>query len=297
MSNFAKEFFYAAGLRSVPSVIATISAALSVIQLAKYGWHFGIAAPIQAIFDIYNELLSVIFEILRPLINIAIQALSSLFQLQIDPAEHWQHLFMLTMILLVRVSTYFYGVEKNSTSAFVTCDAVIVAFLGSLAAGSIPLDSTNYTYSVLVGTIPIISILIFYVLQDSWRATFERLGPDAPEHHRDKTWIEYFMYQFRVRLLQAVVGVVATMIVFTSEYMRIVLVSGLLVIPLYIAGCAIHAFFLGARDASARRKSGESWGEAFWRMGNARIGAAVVGVYLWCVILLVSNAGLRSFGL
>ncbi len=296
MRDFLIRFTAAAGITRGSNAAAAVVAALSLIQLLRYGWNFGLSVPLEAILRTYNEILNTIFDILKPLLTPLFAFLSGLLSVSIDPGDHWRHIFVLLSILLMRFATYMWRSSQLSTTLFSFLIAILVGFAGSVASGSVREDPNYYMNSFGIAAAPVLSVFLYYFLVNLWRGSFERGGPNVPDVYKNQTWSDYMQRQMRPVFHRLVAGLIVASVIFIFSDVRHILASGILFLPFYIFGIALHGFGLGVVDTRHRRKKDETWSEAFWKTGNAQLGAAVIGVYVWCITLLIFDAGLQLAG-
>ena len=101
MLEFVKGFAAAAGITRSLNSAAALLAAVSMLQLVRYGWNFGLSAPLYAILKTYDETVAAVFELITPLLTPVFNFLSSVLSVPVDPGDHWRHIFVLLSILLM----------------------------------------------------------------------------------------------------------------------------------------------------------------------------------------------------
>ena len=187
--------------------------------------------------------------------------------------------------------------RRMSTTLVSFVAAVFSGFLGALGAGSISSIPESHYNSLGIAVMPILSAFFYYSIVNLWRASAERGGPNVPYIYKNQTWNDYMYRQMQPVWLRLITGVTVATFLLLPIDVRIALAAGVLFLPIYIFGIALHGFALAVRDTNARIRPGESWVKTFWATGNAQLGASIFGVYIWCFVLLAPNAGFQLAGM
>ncbi len=273
--------------------IARLLGACSAIAIFRYGLNSGLGSAFQLLLEYYDRVVGLVLGWATPYIESGLARFG--WNLSLYP--QWKHILVLMCIYFLRNSLISYGAKDRGIGHFELVWGVTVALVASIAAGTIPLTSEDRIAQFLIAAIPVGGIWAYEIGDVAWRATFYRERAARIYHRPTPTWWAYFEGGLRGTTIRTLIGIVLLAVGLQVPAVQKLRVPGLVLLSSLVFIQALNFLRMGLHDAKRIRQPDESWRSAYWRTGVAKVGAAMLGVFLWVGVILISSAGLRFVGL
>jgi hypothetical protein len=172
-----------------------------------------------------------------------------------------------------------------------------VALVASVGAGTVAPTQNDEWASFLIAGIPIAGVLTYDVGDGVVSATFFRPGILREFHREVETWSHYVNERMFFASRRALIGFLILLVGLQLPFVQQLPSPGLAILGVLIVAVALDRLRVGAVNAREIRENGERWLSAFWRTGNASLGATMLGVFVGAALFFLLNAGLSRFGL
>jgi hypothetical protein len=271
--------------------------AMSVLTLIRHGFSYGFGTTLLLVLEYYNKVVAATIGRLHPIVAEWLAGLSSYWGWHVVLYPHWRHIFILMGIYFFRDAGTDFGAGIPVTGVFRLLLGFTIAFVCAVSVGTIPLSNGSLLSPFLIAAIPVLGTYAYDVIDSIWGSTFLR-ERWALLHHRPKlTWWNDFRDDLISDTRRTVIGLVLLIAILQVPIIQHAVSPGLSALAVLVVLFVFYWLWLGASYVSETRNEGEPWLNAFWRSGEAKLGAAMFGVFLWGGAFIVINTGLSLIGL
>jgi hypothetical protein len=277
--------------------LGRILATLSALSLVQHGFTVGIAGTLRILLEYYDALVGALLGWAQPYIENLVQRLTAPMHWDLKVLPHWKHIFVLLTAYFFRSAAINWAYGYRGAARFCAVWGALVALTASVAAGTIGLAGSVPRKNLAMVAIPVAGIFVFDMAKQLWNATFIREQAARVYGREMWTWWEFFRPNLLLVLSQTVASLAIAWGVLQVPVVRQLPSPGLAALALLILGLALYRIGIGASEVKGLRKHGEAWSAAFWRTNSAGVGASLLGLTFWVTVFLLTNAGLRFYGL
>lgn len=270
--------------------------ALSIASLIQYGFDFNIGSTFRTVLEGYDSFIGVFAEWLDPAIRTILAWLNERFGWQLELHAYWKHIFVLMGIYFLRDATNSFKTGYPISGVFRSIWAVLNVLIASVYAGTISIGSGDVWANFQIAAIPTLAVFTYGIGTGLWYATFERIPDAVAGDAVARTWKNQVYIKFLGDLQQLVAGVILIGAGLQVPQIRALPSPGLTLLGGLIIILAIYLLWASKGIADHSRHWVVTWSQSYWRQGSARIGATILGVMFWDVILYSINAVLVQFG-
>jgi len=281
-----KQLIWPSGLESK---IGRFIGACSAFALFHYSLKFGLGSIFQLLLEYYDRVVGLFLGWAKPYIESGLACVG--WSLSLYP--QWKHILVIMCIYFLRNALNSYRADDRGIGHFELVWGFTVALVASVAAGTLPLTSEDQIANFLIAAIPIGGIWAYEIGDVAWRATFYRERAARIYHRPTPTWWAYFEGGLRGTTVRTLIGIVLLAVGLQVPALQRLPAPGLVLLAALVFAQALNFLRMGISDAERLRTPGESWSSAYWRTGVAKLGAAMLSVFFWAGILLLSSAGQR----
>lgn len=269
--------------------LGSVFAALAIVALLREGFDLGLAAPLVAILNVYEQLTGAVFDPIATLIK----SLGNWLGFKIELFSHWKHVFLL-------MSLYFFaGVRVEILSGKQWVGIVVRVVLGfclalatSVLLGVNPLTTTDSLANFFAAAIPALATFLNDLALRGWRVCFQYSRISGWFNRVPPSRFEYFMQGARGILLRTIVCLAVIIVgLYLSSVIRFGS-PGLVLLGFVILVHALNLIFLGVREIEWRRQEGDTVTAAFLRSRATLIGLQMFSVVFDTFLFVAVSAGL-----
>lgn len=282
---------------SVLTWLGVFVGALSVFSLFQYGFNYGLGPTLARMLEYYDRLISIPASWVEPQINAGLTLLSSMMDWHLELFPHWKHIFVLLSIYFFRMAAHGFHLGLLGTGIFRALWGLLVALTIGISAGIVEANRSNLEAAFLIAAVPILGVFIFELGFNLWNAIVLRSRTAHIRRLPVTSWWSEFSRCSVLDLWRNSVALILLWIGLQVPIVQDLPSPGLAMLGGLIVALGFYWIWSGTRMANSIRNEGEHWRTAFWRTGNPRIGAAMLGVFVLMGIFLLLNAGLDIFGL
>lgn len=281
----------------VASAIGIVLASLSLVTLTRLAIDIGLSAPIHAMLEYYDTLVTSAFAWADPIAKITVNYFSNLFRLRLNIDPAWKHILVLLWLYFSADARANWGLGRAGFSIFTIVWGVFVGFLGSIAAGTTAL--TEPQLDLLAVFFPVASLVLFEMGRSTWSAIFKMPPPSKRGQGMGRAEIFcYLMMKFPISIV-----IVGTLVFLTSKYglsnqlTSLTNSQNLTVLALFVLTLLLLFLGRGIWQSFTDRAEAETWRERFARSGSARVGILMLITVMGALAVIIGNAGLSALGL
>ena len=269
-------------------------AALSVLGLINLAFDAGLGPVYQTLLRYYENLVGALIGWSQPWIEAGLRHLGWTLQLHL----HWKHIVVVLGIYFWRNASISYAAGDRSIGIFEFVWGLIVALCAGVLAGIIPLEPGNILENVLISTIPVVGVFVYEIGDVVRRSTLAYRQRAARIYMRPvPIWWQFVSGGLRGSLVRTSFGILLLVAgCMLLQFMQVA-APGLVMLAILAIVQAISFLAMGVRDVRSIRKPDEPWSSAYGRSGVAKVGAAMLSVFLYLGFYLITNAGLGFYGL
>ena len=290
MRETVKELLWPAG---VLAKLGRALAVLSALALVRHGFSEGFGPVYRILLDYYDKLVGALLGWAEPLVESGLGYVG--WKVMLYP--HWKHIVVFMGIYFWRNAFISYRAGDRFIGGFEMVWGLAIAMAASIMAGTIPLAIADTASNFLVGAVPLTSVFVYEAGDAAWRATFYRERAAQIYHRPIPPWWGYFIGGVSGSLRRTVMGIILLWGGVNLPVIRQLPSPGLATLAILVMIQAVNFLRMGVADADRIRVPGEPRLAAYWRTGVAKLGAAMLSVFLWLAIFLLTNAGLSFYGL
>lgn len=274
-----------------------IIGAIGVIVLISHAFDVGFGPTFMSLEEYYSHLLNVTLGRAEPFLRTGLVELKRMIGWHLTLYPHWKYIFVLMEIYFFRDAGTDYVSKLWATGTFRLIWGATVASVSAVAIGVIPLSHGERAADYLIGGIPILGAFAYDVGDSLWGSTFLRTRWAVAHHIEKLAWWADFREDILSDAGRTLIGLGLLWLGLQIPFVQRLGSPGLAVLACLIVLLALYWIWLGASYVKETREEGESWSNAFWRSGEVELGVAMLGVFSWGGMLIVTNEGLSLFGL
>lgn len=280
--------------------LARLVGAASLLAILHKAYELGIGPAILTLIAYYDRLVDMLVgSWADPVARWLLENLRALLDWHLQLHGHWRHVFVLMCLYFVRNGLRITVGGLLATGAVLTTLGVGSALAFSLLAGCVdPAGPRDFWANLLIGLSPVGAFLVYEIGLILWLGTFRRAHEDrASGHAETRSWAVYvtelLLHVFRQCLVASLIVAVAVLVFGLIG----VEMPGLAAIGVLALVMALHWLQMGAGWANHRGGSGEDWRDAFLSEPATKVGMGILSVMFWVLVLVLTNAGLSTYGL
>lgn len=277
--------------------LGIVAGALSVVSLTVLALDVGLGPTALRVFDFYEKFTSAAFGWTEPYIREFLAGLRAYVPWELQLYPHWKHTFVLIGIYFFREAVTIYRSHFYARASFHGAFGATVAAATSIAAGTVHPTQGDASAQFLIAGIPILGVLAYDLGDGLAAATWFRKRIARELGREPESWSEYVNERLFNASRRALIGLIILMIALQIPFVQRLQSPGLAVLGVLIVALALDRLRVGAVNANAIQDEGERWLNAFWRTGNAKLGATMLGVFLGAAAFFIFNAGLAPLGM
>lgn len=269
-------------------------AALSVLALYNLAVNAGPGPVFQTLLRYYENLVHALIGWSQPWIETGLHYLGWTLQLHL----HWKHIVVVLGIYFWRNALVSYAAGDRAIGIFELVWGLGVALTAGVLGGAVPLESGNFLDNVLIAAIPVVSVFLYEAGDVARRSTLAYRQRAARIYMRPvPTWWQFVSGGLRGSLRRTSVGILLLLAGCAFLQSMQVHAPGLAMLAILAIIQTMTFLAMGVRDVRSIRKAGEAWSSAYRRSGVAKVGAAMLSVFMYLGFYLLTNAGLGFYGL
>lgn len=276
--------------------IATTS--LALLKLAEQGFNVDLVPTLQAMADYWENLTSIPAAWIEPYVAPLVAWLGALTGLDLHLLPHWKHVFFLVALIVLRDAGVYAKISLWPMSAVCLLVGLPLAMLAGIAAGLVPLDSTDPARVAILAGVPVGAFAVHHFIERTIVAAHfreqESAAIELPTPKREEVVTAALSNAGSFLSL----GAVATGLVLVSE--RAVQDGrlddawrsgspGLLALMLFVLMFGFIAMSGGADEANRIRRPGETLAHARWRSGGYSWGLSILATLIGLALFLLLN--------
>lgn len=290
MLEAVSEFLWPSG---VLAKLGRALGALSALALINHVFSDGSGPVYRLLLDYYDKLVSALIGWAKPWVESGLAHVG--WRAALYP--HWKHIVVFMGIYFWRNAFISYRAGDRFVGGFEMGWGLTIAMAASIAAGGVPLVSADVAANFLIAAAPITGVFVYESGDIAWRAIFYRERAARIYHRPIPTWWGYFAGGVRGSFKRTCMGIILLWGGLHLPVIQRLAAPGLAMLAILVVIQALNFLWMGVPDVDRLRAPGESWGAAYWRSGVAKLGAAMLSVFFWLGVLLLTNAGLSLYGL
>ena len=263
-------------------------AALSTIAILREAFLYGFSVPISLLIDFYGSLTGVLFGWMAPYILQIGNAISNVFGITFFLGDHWKDIFLILALYYMRDVANFVRAKDVVAVLLSLVFGVGFALASSVAMSSIDIDSNSYSDNLLGCLYPLWGLALYRTIRGVWASVKYRESGD-------------YFHDLKMRLrsyyTEILIGIALASHILLNNVMLNARASFLTVTAILIFNFAIWNIYKGWIGSRNVQSTKESRINDFWGHGNTRLGVDIILVYVFTVVFIISNAGLKLIGL
>lgn len=276
--------------------LGRLSAVLSVVALIKYALDFGVARTLVILIEWYDRFVKAALSWLKPLATSVAELIAAWLALPLNLHEHWNHVFVLLWVYFFRDGATKYSYGYRSAGVFAMVWGALVAFATAIATGLIPIKDSGAQNQYFMAVAPVFGVLAYEIPKQLWDATFTRDRVARIYQTEVMSWWDYARPNLFLNAFQFFGGfTIGVLFVFTAQ--SNIRSPGLAAVAVLLVLVALYRAGVAASEVRELRREGDSWLFTFNRTSGAGVAVSVIGLLLWILIFLTTNAGLQFYGL
>lgn len=282
-------------------LLGRVVGALSILALLKHGIDFDFGQTFHAILLYYDALAGVLVGWAQPFIE---RWAHDWFAWQLALYPHWKHIFILVGVYFFRnASNYFSGNSSTehrakfySAGIFLLVWGFLCALAVSIGSGLVAPADGDWQAQFQIAAVPVIGAFVFTLGRRVWHATFLRgIDGEWPRGSAPNWWQAVWdtIYRAGIRTLVGLALLIGGLQISSIGSLPS---AGLALLVFLVLLLAAYWFWLGIARVKVNQKPGEGWRDTYWRLSSTKLGAAMLGVFFWAGVFLLTNAGLGLLG-
>lgn len=296
MRRFLRKVVFPSG---VVGIVRSIVAIFALLALIEHNTKHGFGPTLQLLVDRYVAAVDTLLEPLRPLVDWIVEIANGLLRIEMM-VDHslWRHVFVLVGIYLVSYAQNAFREGLIPLGIFEGTLGISVAFVTSLIVAVIPVSGYDLVLNLLVALTPICGIIGARIISSLiWYRTFGEFHEQRPGAPSRRAWSEVIgpVAHFELLLLLFILVFSPTLLLLTP--VQSAQSPGLVVLLLSILIYALSRLWYARIVAQQIRLEEESISDAFWRTGQATVGAIVLNIFLWTAAIVAADSGKELIGL
>jgi hypothetical protein len=264
--------------------------ALALSALIVHGFGIAVGAPFGGLLDTYELISQAVFGKFEPVTEHALTIVQRHLGRQLHLYPHWKHVFLLLWLYFLADLRSAIEQSKWLIAFILFLWGTLVAVIGSIGAGTVPLDgdAPQSAHTVLVA-FPVAAVTLHQI---AW-CLLEAIGSRTPGESASRRFIMFLREEV---LPIALGGLVAIALCYYAPRVPLLAQSSDPGVALLIASLVTLAVFhlwRGGVYAALDRHPSENWWRTVSRTGSARLATFMLSTLAGSTLIFAADAAMK----
>ncbi len=293
---------------NIPSLVGKPVAVLSILALSQQVYDVGLHQVLQSLIETFGSFLTIGFRPIEPLISYVLSPFTGIGIVFNPDNPVWRHVVVLFSIYVVQSALLDFKMGRKYLSLLDFIWGMTLAIPTGVLVGQ--LSTSDFATQSIVAALPTVAALYLYDLGRAFASassvsierrldlpprTGQRVDDALPDLPYLGWWgeLRYAHKTIFIRTIGAVlVSITAiALLPFENHGQKVIATVGIATI--YYAVFWLFWARVVTRHNVAHRRGGLT-PRHYWDTASARLGAAIIGTFIWAIVTIVVEVGLHT---